>query len=52
MAQTKERRKQFKHLGVEISNEFYYKIEEQAKKENISKSELARTAIIEYISRR
>ena len=51
MPRKQERKEGYRHLGVSITKEFYAEIEQQAKRENVSKSELARTAIREYISR-
>lgn len=51
MTQTKERREKFCNLTVEVKREFNDEIISHARKEDISKSELIRRAIKEYISR-
>ena len=50
MPRKQESKTNFKHLGVSVSKDFYDEIERQAKREQVSKSEIARTAIREYIN--
>lgn len=52
MPRKQETKDNYRHLGVSITKDFYAEIERRAKLENISKSELARSAIREYLSRK
>lgn len=51
MPQAKERSKKFCNLTVEVKRDFNEEIVRKARKEDISKSELVRRAIAEYITR-
>lgn len=51
MPQTKERKEKFCNITVEVKKDFNETVSQYAKKEDISKSELVRRAIREYISR-
>lgn len=50
MPRKQDNKTNYKHLGVSITKDFYDEIERQAKREQVSKSEIARTAIREYIN--
>ena len=51
MAQSQERRSKYKQLNTELPNDIYKNLSALAEKQRISKQELNRRLIVEYITK-